>query len=571
MFPTGILVILTGPIDPVQAASTIQRAKEQAFRPQGLSFALPRSVPLDADVLYYDTLADLTQWETGAAFFLLLNGEHNFSARWDLRLSAEWMKLGKRQLLLTASISPVAAAAAPLSDNAPTRQIPKISGLRAVKAALPQLEERSKSAWKLPELPKPKPVFPSAPLKISPASDADVCLPSLKETLEDGQVVIGRGLPLVCAAGPVETLLIDPALLFGPLAFFQGEPVELSMLSMKAYLEGWSICALHQAIVWPAREPVRRVLMHPPADAVPGTTLARFEYLMGFRDGQWKTHAKAAMGLFGTASTYAQQMPAALGLSQQASRARKKLLETPMPLMISAFVDLPQPRYTPAFYTLRFGFLRRLEHLPLRLYTGGSQERQLRSSFPNTQSYPDNHLLPRTLLDAGMTEAQHFARSKPLLMLRAARRQPEYEHVAWVDMDILPHPICPQALPDFSHLMDDRIHLATVDGLPDASFVVVPAQYLPHIAREALSITLLDAELKRGFSEERLWQRLFLKKPEWFAVHTMPRRRLLFLTGFDPRFLSHTLRAQLKDLPKPYLGVAADSERAHRQGGRSHA
>lgn len=564
-----LLVILTAPLDAARAAATIQRARETAFRPQALRFALPKELEGVCDgALYYEHLSSLAQYETGAAWFLLLSGAHGFSQRWDAALKGLWRGIGKRRMLLTGSITPLAEQAPPSADDAPTKRMPKLNGLQSLKQSLPQLEARAQDVWKLPEIPKPKPVFPVLPIRRPPAPEADACLPALKETIEEGQVVIGRGLPLICAASPVPTLLIDPALLFGPMAFWQDAYPD--MLSLSAHLCGWTVYALHQPLLWPLQEPPRRFLLRPSEEAAPGTTLSRFEQLLGFRDGQWKTDAKAAMGLFGPSNTYAQQMPPALLLHQRAQSAKSKLLETPMPLIVSAFIDLPNPRFTPAFYTLRFGFLRRLANLPLMLYTGGSQERQLRASFPNTQSYPDNSLLPRTLLSDGMTAAQHFGRSKPLLLLRASRRQPEFEHLAWVDMDILPHPICPDAQPDFTHLMDDRIHLATVDGVPDLSFIVIPSQYLPVLAREVKSITLLDAELKRGLSEELLWQRLFLQKPQWFAVHSMPRRRMLFLTCFEPRLLSRALRAQLSDLPKPYLGTAADSGRARRQGGESH-
>ena len=48
-------------------------------------------------------------------------------------------------------------------------------------------------------------------------------------------------------------------------------------------------------------------------------------------------------------------------------------------------------------------------------------------------------------------------------------------------MDILPHPVCPEAVPAFGKLMDDRIHLATVDGVPDPSFLVAPVDLLPRL------------------------------------------------------------------------------------------
>ena len=101
--------------------------------------------------------------------------------------------------------------------------------------------------------------------------------------------------------------------------------------------------------------------------------------------------------------------------------------------------------------------------------------------------------------------------------------------------------------------MDDRIHLATVDGVPDPSFLVAPVELLPRLCSRTKALTQLDAELKRGWSEEVLWTRLIDEAPDLFALHPMPRRRLLFLTAFDPQLLGARLRALLASLPEPFL------------------
>ena len=67
------------------------------------------------------------------------------------------------------------------------------------------------------------------------------------------------------------------------------------------------------------------------------------------------------------------------------------------------------------------------------------------------------------------------------------------------------------------------------------------------------ALTQVDAELRRGLSEEALWERLIQEAPDLFALHPMPRRRLLFLTAFDPELLGARLRALLGSLPPPVL------------------
>jgi len=552
-FSPFMLVVLFLPMDAVAAQATITRARAGASRPALLRFAVPAEWEgqLDAGdsaLLFYtgrEPLMAAASLVTDEKYFLLLSGEHAFSPRWDAALTAAARSLDDKPTVLTGSITPDMPS---VSGEAPTLRADKVApnALHTLRQALPEIRSRRTG--------KPK----ETPIEHPP----EVCLPALKDRLSEHEVEIGCGLPLCLSSGPVTTLVIDPAFVFGPVEFLWENDLTLSRLSLAAYLTGWRCCAVDQPLLWPVRELPRRVLRLPDTGVLPGTTVSRFEQLLGLHNEQSMACAKGRLGLYGTADTYEQRMPAVLKLSQKAYAARQHLLETHMPLMVSAFVDFPAPRFPIPFYTLRFGFLRRITSLPLLLYTGGSQERQLRASFPHTQSYPDNSVLPRSLLAEGMTVQQHFARSKPMLLSRAVRKQVEFSHVAWVDMDVLPHPICPDAMPNFEPMMDDRIHLATVGGVPDASFVLMPVKFAPAVAREAQSITLLDAELKRGFGEELLWERLFAKRPEWFTIHPMPRRRLLFLTAFDPRFLSQAIRPLLQNLPEPFEGTAADGKRA---------
>jgi len=556
LFTARILLILNAPISAQAAAETITRALKTSIRPIGLCFALPHSLedqmiqlPDGVQLIYYDAAQGLTgvvpvlQNET---HFLSFSGPHAFCEHWDSKLYALYRRYG-RQTLFTGSLTPCA----PSGTTAPE---PGIRRLNALRKSLPALRSRNaqpdESVGILRHLPKTPAQEPSAP---------EACLPALKEALADNTALIGRGLALVCAEAPVRTMLIDPSLLFGPIAFLRdGNQLTADTLSMAAYLKGYTIYALHEALLWPLSSPPRQVLQLPSPDILPGTTLARFEQLLGFYSSDRVCSAKAAMGLFGHEDTYSQRTPRNLIWSQKALSARMKLLEINMPLMVSASIDLPNPRVTSAFYLLRFGFLRRIASLPLVLYTGGSQERALRAAFPNTHSYPDGTLLPRTLLQQGMKPEEHFARSKTLLMKHAAKLQVAFTHAAWLDMDVLPHPVCTDAVPNFSSMMDDRIHIATVNGVPDPSFIVVPVEYLSPLAKLVESITLLDAELQRGFSDALLWERIFQKKPAWFAIHRMPRRRMLFLSAFEPQLLSQSLRSALANLPEPYYASQAD-------------
>ena len=540
-----MLVILSSLSGASEAAQTAQRALAAAARPTGLRFAVPEACREgfdQEDALFYsgeEPLEAMLPLLTDETHFLHLMGAHGFAPKWDARLY-DALRHVSGPALLSASISPpVEGVPAPVADvDADTRVYD-----RAARGTAP--------------LPRP-------------AVEAEACLPALADRFEDNAVQIVRGLPLVCAAGPVRTLAADPALLFGPVDFLRRAEPALATLSIAAYVAGFSVYALPDAPLWPLAEPPRRWLRRPVPDALPGTTLNRFEQLAGFRYDRQRAGVRTTWGLFGAEDVYPQRLPRGLRLAQHARATRMRLSERYMPLLVTAFVDLPSPRRPVAAYILRFGFLKAVESLPLLLYTGGAQERLLRAGFPNTQSYPDNAVLPRSLMGMGMSPTDHFRRSKPLLMLRAASRRPEFTHAAWVDMDILPHPICREAVPSFGRLMDDRIHLATVDGVPDPSFVVAPVELLGRLCSRTKAVTQLDAELKRGWSEELLWTRLIEEAPDLFALHPMPRRRLLFLTVFDPQLLGARLRALLASLPAPVVLPAPQKPVSVKGGNPTH-
>lgn len=540
-----MLVILSSLPDVSEAAQTAQRALAAAARPTGLRFAVPEACREgfdQEDALFYsgeEPLEAMLPLLTDETHFLHLMGAHGFAPKWDARLY-DALRHVSGPALLSASVSPpVEAVPAPVADaDADTRVYD-----RAARGTAP--------------LPRP-------------AVEAEACLPALADRFEDNAVQIVRGLPLVCAAAPVRTLVADPALLFGPVDFLRKAEPALATLSIAAYVAGFSVHALPDAPLWPLAKPPRRWLRRPVPDALPGTTLNRFEQLAGFRYDRQRAGVRTTWGLFGAEDVYPQRLPRGLRLAQHARATRMRLSERYMPLLVTAFVDLPSPRRPVAAYILRFGFLKAVESLPLLLYTGGAQERLLRAGFPNTQSYPDNAVLPRSLMGMGMSPTDHFRRSKPLLMLRAASRRPEFTHAAWIDMDILPHPICREAVPSFGRLMDDRIHLATVDGVPDPSFVVAPVELLGRLCSRTKAVTQLDAELKRGWSEEVLWTRLIDEAPDLFALHPMPRRRLLFLTVFDPQLLGARLRALLASLPAPVVLPAPQKPVSVKGGNPTH-
>ena len=418
--------------------------------------------------------------------------------------------------------------------------------LRGAFAFAPGWDATLLSRWR--KIRGPKALMTAVP--VGTAELAQAYLPALPGEADERGARIGAGLPVVCAAAPVRTLLIHPAVVFGPVAFLRECDLTPETLSAVAFAGGWLIYALDCAPLWAQGGALPPAwLTEPGPEKMPPTVWARFEQAAGFSCQRRTACVRASLGVFTLEDAYAQRLPFRLAARQMLPAPARNAVH--LPLIVTAFIDLPDARRAPQEYLLRFSFLKALTRLPLTLYTGGAMERQLRAGFANTLAYPDNTLLPRALLAEGITPSELFCRNKFLLLQRTQRAYPGFTHFAWVNIDALPHPICPQAQPDFSSLMDDRLHVGWVDGAPDSSLMVVPVKMLQALVRKVQSITQVDTVLKRTLDEPSMLRRLLDLRPEWFTLHPMPAHGLLFVSCFQPELLSVPLAAQVAHLPDP--------------------
>lgn len=511
-----MMVILNGIRDAAEAAAMVVRARERAGSPAGLRFALPKRLerqfwdvyeaPAEhSHVDFYGERGGLSSAAAllkDASHFLALMGAYDFEEKWDQTLLNRLSRVPEKNALLTGCIGAA-------------------DGVVPVQAYLP----------------------------------------ALGEEFEGDGALITQGLPLVCSTAPVPTLVVDPALIFGRPDFLRQKGLRTDSLSLAAYISEIPVYALDRAALWPLHALPERRLCRPPEGVVPTATLNRFEQLAGFRYEQKRAGVRTSWGLFTIENTYRQQMPNRLMLSQRAKALLARSRPGALPLLVTAFIDLPFPQKPIPTYIMRFEYLKALENLPLYLYTGGGQERLLRAIFPNARAYPDNALLPRSLLAKGMTMEQWMQRNKLLLLQKTARQHPDMTHVAWINADMLKHPICPQAMPDFSAMMDDRVHMATVNAIPDGSFLIVPVALLRLLTEALQSITHMDEAMNRGFSEVALYQRLYKQHPELFCLHPMPKRHLLFFTGFDPALLDKRYQTLLKEAKPVHRAEPMPKER----------
>ncbi len=498
MSPTRTLVILSGLENAAAARRTVLAAFNQAHSPVALRFALPvafekellaetvENSELPKESLRFYHGAEGLDMPTGSddGFFLALHTEHDFAAMWDRELKNRFAKV-EYYALLTGCMGP----------------------------ASEMLE-------------------PQAYLPAFGAMEGDL-------------VQIIRGLPLVCSAAPVRTMVVDPALLFGRISLLKKIDRQREVLSLAAHVAETPVYALDRPVFWPVQVLPERCFRFPGPELTRLPAVQRFLQLAGFRNQPGALSLRYRWGLYNATESYAQKLPAGLAVRSKLRNMFQKADEPDVPHLVSAFVDLPGPSKPHEVYMLRFTYLNALKNMPLTLYTGGSCERYLRGLCPNARSYPERTVLPRDYLQRRMSPKDHLGRSKWLLMRKTAVENPTFTHVAWINMDILHYPLCPDVMPDFSPLMDDRIHLAVVNGKPDPSFIVAPAHRLGLIGRECESMSQFDVELRRSTSEEALIQRLYDRYSDLFTLHPMPKKHLLFHWVLDRRLVDARYRALL--------------------------
>ena len=381
MLNPRILTVLSHLPNAETALDMVLDALAKAGRPFCLRFALPRrfeaaveeaALPQSAlnvgDIKFYEEsegLASVLPILTDETHFLSLEGEHVFAEKWETVLLSRYGRIPAQQAVMTAVINGAGDA-------------------------------------------------------------AQAYLPAFSGSINQEGAGLGVGLALVCSAAPVKTLLLHPAFLFGKLDFLRQTDLNPATLSIAAYAAGYSAFAFDRAPLWPVSLGNREALLvRPGPEALPPTALSRFEQLAGISFEQGTVTIRAMQGLFGVEDGYAQRLPLRLSIRQHTQSLLHRSPQ-PLPLFVTAFIDLPEALHPPLAYMLRFSYLKSLRHLPLTLYAGGEMERHLRSRFPNTLAYPDNSLLPRSNLAEGMTPMQLFKRNKLLLLQRTARSYPSF-------------------------------------------------------------------------------------------------------------------------------------------------
>ena len=347
------------------------------------------------------------------------------------------------------------------------------------------------------------------------------------------------GLPLVHSERPVRTLIINPALIFGSVDFLSQVNAALDTLSIEAYIAEYEVYAIDRIPFWPVAW-LSASQQRPNLSQNNNNTLQRFERMTGLTKHEGKIDCSPLLGLFFQAKDYGQiaskyQFKNVIKEMKKWKQKTYKKNKNSI-LWVSGYIDFQRENEMETLSMLRFHFLALLENLSMLIFTGGSQERYIRSNHPNTQNYPTYLLNDQK--NSNISKKQFFTQHKFELLLTACKRQTEFTHYLWGDLDLLHYPIKSDVQLNFEHLMDEKIHLAIVDDVMDLSFVVVPKDMIKRL-NEAIDYEIYNFKvLMRQYSEIEAFKDIYNKNPEWFTLHKMIQPKMLGLTIFPRTWLS---------------------------------
>ena len=349
---------------------------------------------------------------------------------------------------------------------------------------------------------------------------------------EDGSVCFHRGTPLRYAERPLRSAFIHPDFCFAPAGFFREMLEEDGPLFLAAFRRKWEVYTLHRPLLHALYD--MPVPSCPPflaeEGAVPG--LIRFEKRFSLRFSSRQLSAMARQGVFTADLTFPVHVPYAVR-AQEALREVMGARRKSSPLCVTAFLSLPLPGANlREQYLCWFGYLSGLKNLPLLCYGDGETTRLIVPRHPNVLEYKRRYGLPIEG-DIPPEEAMNFIRlCKPFILAQSREKFLHHSHYIWMDFGYLRYPVYERAAIEWDNLCGDTITLATVDGEPDLSMLVVPDRLVLTLCREIAA--LCNSRRNAGQPlplESELWRTLMAEHPDWFRTVALPGpRELLTLT-----------------------------------------
>lgn len=330
---------------------------------------------------------------------------------------------------------------------------------------------------------------------------------------EDGRVIFVPGTKVLYTPNPLPTFLLSPDFVFGTgewmtTARDRGwDGTSVFSLSIGSFEAGFRAFVPHLPVLG------RNLSFSFPPEKPEGEAgLAAFEEFSGISFARREAEVKSRLGLGTEDGRYPVQLPLTEGARQRLRRRREE--EGPRVMLATALGT--QPMRLPLAVQLKLlENLAELRRLPLCCYCPPEMEARLRSFLPNTYARGEKE-------GAAYDNEAFILTAKPYFISQAAQQFPHYSHYGWIDMAYLSHPIYRDAVFLWDALADERIHLATVDGKPDTSLILMPRSKVGWLLAMA---SVLKTDPSRG--DTGMFECLKDTYPDMFTLHPMEKKHTL--------------------------------------------
>lgn len=324
------------------------------------------------------------------------------------------------------------------------------------------------------------------------------------------------GTPITCAGEPQRTAFLNFSFCFAAASFFRSMEKVENDLSAECYSLGWECFTPHTVVAHAVQDltPASITVAHPESE-----TWQRFAKRAGISETYPWVNGNARTGILNADLSWELHVPLWV-------RARNRLHAWTRSsgsislLCASAFLRTSfHPDNASDENSVYFHRLSTLKEIPMIFLADQYTLPTVQLNHPNVMEYLPTYGLP---VSRKLTEEESNARMalNPMFFLaRCKERNPGHTHYAWVDPATVYYPVDPDTFPNLKSFCTSRITMATVDGKPDLSMIIVPTQLLTPLCAEITAICEPATRKPGPFpTAAELWNQLIGQYPSRFTL-----------------------------------------------------
>lgn len=340
---------------------------------------------------------------------------------------------------------------------------------------------------------------------------------------DEGELTFHHGMPLRFVAGPTRGPFLHPDFCFAPAGFFRALAEGSEPLFMRAFRHGWDLYTLHRPII--------RLLWDVPVDPVriPAAHDLQedFANVFGVSFAGRLLSAHARRGMLSEDVKLRLNVPVSIKV-RETYRQKRYSLQRKLKRHAAKLEPKCVTLYTSRMEEETLRWLRQLatlKNLPLVAYVEPLQVRQIAEFLPSVHEFRQRHAMELPV--EGLEGIETL--SKAALLSTARDKYLTPSHYIWMDADAIRYPVYERTFFDWQAICTDKIVMAMVNGVPDATMFCVPEKLVLSLARDMQARTLTILEQRGSLPEEReVWDLVIRDNPDWFSLVVLPVKGQLF-------------------------------------------